>query len=156
MKSVNQERRTLLKAAIAASAVSTAGAGWAYAQSADKSAWPKEAFNASTIKEALLKLTGGNTVTSSPDKIMIKAPMIAEDGIAHITIQSQLPRTESISIFIPNNASPLVANFMLNQKVTNTITTRIKIENSGEIIAIVRANNRLYSTTRKLRTTANK
>ncbi len=150
MKCVSQKRRILLKLAVAATAMSTAtGAGWT--QPAEKSTWPKEAFSASTIEEALLKLTGGNTITHSPDDIIIKAPTVAEDGIAHITIQSQLPDTKSISIFVPSNAAPLVAHFKLNQKVTNTITTRIKIENSGEIIAVVDANNGLYSSTKKIR-----
>jgi len=132
------------------------GTGVAYTHLTPKPAWPKEAFNASTVEEALLKLTGSNKVIPDPDNIQIKAPTVAENGMAHITIQSHLPDTESITVFIPNNAFPLVAHFKLNQKVTNAITTRIKIENSGKIIAIVSASNKLYSTTKKIRTTVAK
>ena len=152
MKDISQKRRIILKTALVTGAVSAAiGTGLACANLIVKSAWPKEAFNASTIEEALLELTGSNTIIPSPDDILIKAPTIAENGIAHITIKSDIPETESISIFIPNNRSPLVANFKLNPSVISTIITRIKIENSGDIIAIIKADNKLYSATKIMR-----
>ena len=154
MKNFNKNRRIILKAALASSAVcTTMSTGLAYSLPATKTAWPKEAFNANTIDTALLKLTGGNTIIPSPDDILIKAPTIAENGIAHITIQSNITNTESIAVFIPNNTLPLVANFNLDPSVTSTITTRIKIKSSGDIIAIIKADNKLYSTTKKMRVT---
>ncbi|MCF6354911.1 MAG: hypothetical protein L3J26_07370 [Candidatus Polarisedimenticolaceae bacterium] len=154
MKNVSQHRRAILKGALAVGAISSIGAGLAYAHPTGNTVWPKEAFNARSVEEALLKLMGDNTVISGSDDLMIAAPVIAENGIAHITIDSQLPGTESISIFIPNNRSPLVAHFKLDQKTAKMITTRIKIENSGEIVVIASASNRLYSSSKKIRTVA--
>ncbi len=157
MNNINQKRRIILKGVLATSAVSSViGTGLVYTYPASETAWPKEAFNASSVEKALLKLTGVNAITPNPDGILIKAPAIAENGIAHITIQSNIENTESIAIFIPNNALPLVANFKLNPRVTNTITTRIKIESSGDIMAVIKADNILYSATRKIRLTATK
>jgi len=157
MNSINQNRRTILKGALAVGAVGAVlGKRLAYANQANKPVWPKEAFNANTIEDALFKLTGGNTIIPRPNDILIKAPTIAENGLAHITIQSNIPDTESISIAIPNNPSPLVANFILDPKVSTTITTRIKIENTGDIVAIITANNKLYSAKKRMRITAEK
>ena len=157
MNNISQKRRIILKAALASGAVSAAmSAGLAYTNPTTKSAWPKEAFNARTVDDALLELTGNNTIIPSPNKISIKAPTIAENGVAHITIKSNIPDTESISIFIPNNTSPLVANFKLTPSVINTIITRIKIENSGDIVAVIKAGNKLYSATTKMRLTVAK
>jgi len=157
MNNTCQKRRIILKGTLAAGAVGSAiGTGVAYTHLAAKPTWPKDAFNASTIEEALLKLTGSNKIFPDPDNIQIKAPAIAENGMAHITIQSHLADTESITVFIPNNTSPLIANFKLDKKVINTITTRIKIESTGDIVAIISANNKLYSATKKIRTMANK
>jgi len=154
MNSINQKRRIILKGVLATTAVSSAiGTGFAYTYPAPKTAWPKEAFNANSIEKALLKLMGGNAIISNPDDILIKAPTIAENGIAHITIQSNIKNTESITIFIPNNTLPLIANFKLNHSVTNTITTRIKIKSSGDIMAVIKADNKLYSATKKIRLT---
>ncbi len=154
MKNISQRRRAILKSALAMGAIGTIGTGLAYSSPADSAAWPKEAFNASTVDEALLKLMGDNSVISGADDLMIEAPTIAENGIAHITIHSRLPDTESMSIFIPGNRSPLVAHFKLHKKVTKSITTRIQIENSGKIVVIASAGDRLYSSTKKIRTTA--
>ncbi len=157
MNSPNQKRRIFLKGVLATTAVSSAiGTGLAYTYPTTKTTWPKAAFNANSIKKALLKLTGDNTITPNPGGILIKAPAIAENGIAHITIQSNIERTESITILIPNNALPLVANFKLDPSVTNTITTRIKIKNSGDIMAVIKADNKLYSATKKMRLTTAK
>ncbi|MFC1602577.1 thiosulfate oxidation carrier protein SoxY [Pseudomonadota bacterium] len=159
MSNISQKRRIILKTALASGAVGAAmSAGLAYTNPVTKSknAWPKKAFNARSIDDALLELTGNSTIIPSPKKILIKAPTIAENGVAHITVKSSIPDTESISIFIPNNTSPLVANFKLTPSVINTIITRIKIESSGEIIAIIKANNKLYSAMTKMRLTVAK
>ena len=157
MNEISQKRRTLLKGTLAIGATSSLiGTGLVHTHPIERPAWPKDAFNANTVKEGLMELTGNDKVIPSPDDILIKAPTIAEKGIAHITIQSHIPDTESITIFIPNNSSPLVANFILNQKVSNTITTRIKIEDSGDIVAVIKASNMLYSATKKMRTPAAK
>ncbi len=154
MKGVSQRRRTLLKGALAIGAMGALGAGAAYARPTEGPAWPKAAFHARTVEEALRQLAGPLPLTPDSEDLIIEAPAIAEHGIAHITIHARLPGTRSVSLLIPNNRFPLVAHFQFGPQLTNTITTRIQMERDGELIAVADTGDRLYSQTKKIRTTA--
>ena len=149
--SIDLKRRTILQGTLAAGALGAAVSAGLILPSKALAAWPKDAFHATEITEALRILVGSGDITQTEDKIEIKAPDIAEAGTAHIRITSYLPETTSITLFIPNNTTPLIANFNLGPGVEGAITTRIQMATSGEIHAVIMAKGKLHSATKKIR-----
>lgn len=114
-------------------------------------AWPKEAFQAKTLPEAMKSLLGTD-VPQEDSKIRIDAPSIAEDGsLVRVNIYADLPNVESISIFSPQNPIPLIACFRLTPGVKGFISTKIKMADSGDIVAVVKAGDKLYSAHRQVK-----
>jgi len=74
--------------------------------------WNTPAFQATKLKEAMAALQISN-VTLSND-IQVIAPDKAENGaVVQIEVTSRIPNTESIAIFVENNPTALIANFVL-------------------------------------------
>ena len=94
----NSKRRIFLKGSMAASAVGVAvGAGLLTPQ-AVLAAWPKEAFGAKQMDEAIGALMGAPG-TEATDQIEIKAPDIAENGaVVPVTVSTGMSDVESITI----------------------------------------------------------
>ena len=101
-----QQRRLFIKGTLAGGAV-LAAAGLILPRLA-MAAWPAEAFHATTLDDALTKVFGSNALEAS-DKVVLKAPGIAENGaVVPISINAeQLENVESISIFSEKNPRPL-------------------------------------------------
>lgn len=143
---LHQQRRRFIKATLAGGTVVTAmGLGLIPPRLA-LAAWPEEAFHASTLEEAIAKVFG-SSIPEMSDKVVLKAPGIAENGaVVPITVNGeQLENVESISIFSEKNPTPLVARFNLKPGCVADISTRIKMGESGDVIAIVQAGGKLYS-----------
>ncbi len=92
------DRRLFLKRSLAAGTLGAAlGAGLLSPQSV-LAAWPKEAFKAKNVPDALKALTGSDTSSPSGD-IKIKAPDIAENGaVVPITVSTDMADIDSIAI----------------------------------------------------------
>lgn len=141
-----QQRRLVLKGTLAGGAVLVAtGLGLINPRLA-LAAWPADAFHATTMDEALTKVFG-TTALEASDKVVLKAPGIAENGaVVPITINAeQLENVESISIFSEKNPTPLLARFNLKPGCIPEISTRVKMGESGDVIAVVQAGGKLYS-----------
>lgn len=103
--------------------------------------------------DAMAKIVGGNKLTSS-DKIQLKIPAVAENGsIVPITIHSKIKHTEAIFIIGTKNPVPLIAQLNFTPKAIGQVTTRIKLANTGDVVVIVRADDKLYSVRRKVKVT---
>lgn len=143
---LHQQRRTFLKGTLAGGAVlAAAGLGLIPARRA-LAAWPEAAFHATSLDEALTKVFGSNALEAS-DKVVLKAPSIAENGaVVPITINGeQFDNVESISIFSEKNPTPFVARFNFKPGCLPDVSTRIKMGESGDVIAVVQAGGKLYS-----------
>ena len=150
---MDHQRRILLKSTLAASATTMAISAGLLTPKAVLAAWNTAAFNAKDVDTAL---TGayGSTDTTDSDKIKLKAPDVAENGASvTITVDSQLDKTEAISIIVKNNAQPLTATFNLGANTEGFITTNIKMGKSSDVIAVVKANGKLYSTKQQVKVT---
>ncbi len=76
--------------------------------------WNTPAFQATKLKEAMAALQISN-VTLSND-IQVIAPDKAENGaVVQIEVTSRIPNTESIAIFVENNPTALIANFVFGE-----------------------------------------
>ena len=143
---LQQQRRTFLKGTLAGGAVlAAAGLGLIPTRLA-LAAWPEAAFQATSLDDALNKVFGSSTLETS-DKVVLKAPSIAENGaVVPITVNAeQLQNVDSISIFSEKNPTPFVARFNLKPGCVADVSTRVKMGESGDIIAVVKADGKLYS-----------
>ena len=106
--------------------------------------WPKAAFEAKTEAEALQAALGTDHLIDS-DKITIKAPPIAENGqTVPITVSTSIADAEVIHILAVNNPSPLSATFTLSAHTEATISTKIKLAKTGDVLAIVQSKGKYY------------
>ena len=146
------KRRTFLKGSIATGAVGVAvGAGLLTPQMV-LAAWPKAAFESTTVDDALTGLFGSKDHTGS-DQIKIKAPDIAENGaVVPISVTTDLA-ADTISIIAEKNASPLAASFILGSDTEGFVSTRIKMGKTASVITVVKSGDKLYSTSKEVKVT---
>ncbi|MDH5471690.1 MAG: thiosulfate oxidation carrier protein SoxY [Gammaproteobacteria bacterium] len=150
---MNTNRRSFLKTSATAGAVSVAVSAGLLTPRAVLAAWPKNAFEAKDVNSALTAAMGDTTLTDSGD-INLKAPDIAENGaVVPITVTSTIPGTESISILIPNNATPLAASFTLSSNTEGYVSTRVKMGKTSDVVAVVKAGGKLYSSKKEVKVT---
>ena len=150
---MDHKRRILLKSSLAASATGMAISAGLLTPKAVLAAWNTAAFDAKDVNSALTGVFGNADATDS-DKIKLKAPDVAENGASvTITVDSKLAKTESISILVSGNATPLSATFNLGAKTEGYITTNIKMGKSSDVVAVVKADGKLYSTKQQVKVT---
>ena len=150
---MNHNRRYLLKGTIAASATGMAISAGLLTPKAVMAAWPKAAFEAGDVDSALTAALGSSS-TSENTKIKLKAPDIAENGaVVPISVESSISGTESISILVAKNGQPLTATFNLGASTEGYVSTRIKMSKTSDVIAVVKAGGKLYSTKKQVKVT---
>lgn len=151
--STEMKRRIFLKRSLAASAVGMAAGAGLLAPQQILAAWNKAAFEAKELPNALNELLGGSDMTESAD-INVKAPDIAENGaVVPVTVSTSIADAESISIIASNNPVPLVANFVLGKGAVGFASTRIKMGKTGDVIAVVKKDGKLYSARKEVKVT---
>lgn len=108
--------------------------------------WNEAAFTAVDIETALNAYYPDQQIIES-DQISIDVHAVVENGaVVPIKIKTDLPEPESIAIFVDKNPNPLIANFDLYPGCIGFISTRIKVQEPSNIIAVVKANGKVYST----------
>ena len=142
---MNIDRRKMLRSLLAVTAV-LAFPKILFAARADK------AFDATTADEAIAELLGA--VPTASDKVHMKIPDIAENGaVVPVTVSADLEDVESISVVVDNNPTPLAASFELTPKMVPVVSVRIKMGQSSNVRAIVKAGGNLYSTSKEVKVT---
>ena len=150
---MNQNRRFLLKGTLAASAAGVAISAGLLTPKAVMAAWSKDAFEAADVNAALTASMGSATHSESGD-VKLKAPDIAENGaVVPITVSSSIAGVESIGILVSSNAQPLTATFNLGPNTEADVSTRIKMGKTADVIAVVKANGKLYSAKKQVKVT---
>lgn len=114
--------------------------------------WNKVLFAAKTMNEALDTL--GAVVPSNSDAIALTVPEIAENGaVVPITVNSSLPNTSRIMVFVDKNPNVLAADFSLPVGTESFVTTRVKMGQTAQVIVLVKADGKLYRTAREVKVT---
>lgn len=109
------------------------------------------AFTATTVKDALAGI-GGTPETST--EIVFQTPEIAENGaVVPVTVTSNIPGTDQISILVEANPNPLVAMFSIPEGTLPSVQTRVKVAQTCNVTAVVRANGKNYSVSRQTKVT---
>ncbi len=116
-------------------------------------AWPAQAFKVKSRNEALQEIYGTSELSQSED-VKLKAPDIAENGaVVPVTVSSDMANVESIAIIVDDNPSPLTATFELGAGAIADVSTRIKMGKTSTVLAVVKADGKLYSTEKEVKVT---
>ncbi|MDJ0779675.1 MAG: thiosulfate oxidation carrier protein SoxY [Gammaproteobacteria bacterium] len=136
-------RRNLLKAGVA-----TAGA--MLVPRTVIGAYPVDAFLAKQPADALREVLGTADIAPG-DAIEIDAPPIASDpDLVTVRVRSGYAGTESITIVASGNESPLAAHYRLYGG-QHAVTTRLRLDETGELLVVVKADGQLHAASRQLR-----
>jgi len=113
---------------------------------------PDSAFESTSADDAIAKLFGATPQSS--DAVQMKIPDIAENGaVVPVTVSTELPNVQSISVVVDNNPTPLAASFDMSPRTAATISVRIKMGESSNVRAIVKTDDGLYSTSKEVKVT---
>lgn len=109
------------------------------------------AFKAKNMHEVFKEF--GSTPTASTD-IQITTPDIAENGaVVPVTVVSAIPKTEQIMILIEKNPNPLAAVFTIPDGTDPSVNTRVKVAQTCNVFAVVKADGKLFSAMRETKVT---
>ena len=124
-------RKMLSRSAAVATLLGTVGLLPQAAQAAYNSA----AFEIKTMAD-LVKSLGGSAPIESKD-VTITGPDIAENGaVVPIGVSSALPGVKRLLVLVEKNPSVLSAMFDVSDAVEANITTRVKMGQSSNVMAV--------------------
>ena len=147
-------RRLVLKGcgviALAGLGILRFGAMPAFAAANDK--WPEEAFKQKAEADAIKALYGKTAEPS--DKVKLDAPEIAENGaVVPVSVTTTLTDVTSISFLVADNPSALAASYIIPAGTMPAVANRIKMAKTSNVIVVVEAGGKLYSTTKEVKVT---
>ena len=151
---MDQGRRRVLKGTSGAAVMGLAmTAGLLRTESARaQAAWNKAAFETRNFNDTV-KAMGGASAAESKD-IAIVSPDIAENGaVVPFSVASKIPKTESIALLIEKNPNTLAANFLIPEGTEAGITTRVKMGQTSNVIALVKADGKYYYASKEVKVT---
>jgi len=112
----------------------------------------QKVFDAKSIDEALAALGAGKPDVS--DAITIVAPDIAENGaVVPVGVNASLDNVESISIMVEKNPYMVAANFHLSAGTVADVQTRIKMGQTSDVYAVVKADGKYYMAKKEIKVT---
>lgn len=114
--------------------------------------WNKNAFDAKNYNDATKGL-GATAITPSKE-VILNAPDIAENGaVVPLTISTALPNVTQIAILIDKNPNTLSANFMLPAGTEPSISTRVKMRQTSNVYALIKANGKWLMASKEIKVT---
>jgi sulfur-oxidizing protein SoxY len=113
---------------------------------------PEKAFQATAADSAITELFGA--MPQQSDAVSMKIPDIAENGaVVPVTVSTDLPDVESISVVVDNNPTPLTASFQMSPRMAPTVSLRIKMGQSSNVRAIVKTSSGLFNASKEVKVT---
>ena len=146
-------RRSFLRVAARCAAVTAfAATGLLRTTQVIAAAWNKAGFESKAVADVMRSL-GATDATQSRD-IVITAPDIAENGaVVPIEIISRIPDTQSISVIAEKNPFPLAATMSFTNGAEPYAYVRIKMGQTSNVRAVVRAGNKFFTAVREIKIT---
>jgi len=111
----------------------------------------RASFDVKTMADAL-KAIGGTPATS--DQVTVVSPDIAENGaVVPVGVTSKLADTTEIYLLVEKNPTPLSAGFILPAGTLAEVQTRLKMGQSTNVVAVVKAGGKLFSASKETKVT---
>jgi sulfur-oxidizing protein SoxY len=149
--STNIQRRKILKDAISLSTLALVATSGLMLPRTLLAHWPSDAFTAEAMEDALLALLGeAELVDSKSVKFKVGSPpSYAVNGASvPIEIHTDFENVERLLVLVEKNPYPLAMSLDLTPAVKLPFKTMIKIAEDSNVIAVIRAEGKLYKTTR--------
>ncbi len=145
-----QTRRDMLARS---ACVAAALAGLGLLPQAAQAAWSQAAFDAKTMGD-LMKALGTSGPAESKD-VTITGPDIAENGaVVPVGASTTLAGARRILLLVEKNPSMLAALFEVSDAVEPNISTRVKMGQSSNVIAVViTADNKVLFAQKEIKVT---
>ena len=149
---MNKGRRDVLKVAGGTAVLGLALAAGLFRSGGARADWNKAAFETKSLSDAVKAMGGGAPVESKD--IVITSPDIAENGaVVPFTIASKLPKTASIAILVEKNPNILAADFQFPDGTEPWVNTRVKMGQTSNVIALVKADGKFYYAAKEVKVT---
>ena len=145
-------RRDILKTG--GGLVVLAAAGLVRPRVANAQQWNQAAFTTKNLNDAIKAMGGANATESKEIRFINPTPDIAENGaVVPITITSDIPRTQSIAILVEKNPNILTASFDIPEGTEAFVSTRLKMGETSNVVALVKADGRFYFAKKEVKVT---
>jgi sulfur-oxidizing protein SoxY len=149
----DMKRRLFLKASLSAGVVGMAVSAGLLMPRVVLAAWNEAAFKAESIGDALKEGMGSDTITDSTE-ITIGGPDNPENGaVVPVEVATTLSGVQSIALLVEKNVKPLCGVFHLGKRMKPGLSIRIKVGESGDIMAVVKSGDKLYSARKPVKVT---
>jgi sulfur-oxidizing protein SoxY len=149
---MNVTRRSFLKGSGGATVMALAASAGLIKLEPAYAAWNEAAFRTKTLNDTV-KALGGQAAVESTD-IQITSPDIAENGaVVPISVTSKMGNTESIAILVEKNPNALSANFVIPAGTEAFVSTRVKMGQTSNVTALVKAGGKYYYATKEIKVT---
>ena len=149
---MNTTRRQTLQAAGAGGLMATLAAFGLSVPVTARAQGVAGAFQAKSVSDALKGL-GAAAPTESKD-VVINSPDIAENGaVVPVAIKSNIPKTESIMLLVDKNPQPLAGAYDVLAGMEPEVSSRIKMGQSSDVIALVKADGKYYMAKKEIKIT---
>ena len=145
---MNQTRRQTLKSTGAFASLIALGL---VTQSQAQAAVDQASFQVKTLEDAL-KAIGGTPATS--DQVSVVSPDIAENGaVVPVGATSKLANTTEMYLIVEKNPTPLSCAFFIPAGTAADVQTRLKMGQSTNVVAVVKADGKLFSASKETKVT---
>lgn len=119
---------------------------------AAQAAWNKAAFDSKGIND-VVKAMGGATPAESKD-VQLIAPEIAENGnVVRVGAVSTVAGTSMIALLVEKNPNTLAASFDIIEGTDANVATNIKMGQSSNVYALVKAGDKYYYAVKEVKVT---
>lgn len=145
---MNNSRRVALKTTGAFATLVSLGI---VTQSQAHAAMDRAGFDIKSMADAV-KALGGTAANS--DQVTVVAPDIAENGaVVPVGATSKIPNTTEIYLIVEKNPTPMAAGFKIPAGTAADVQTRIKMGQSSNVFAVVKADGKLFSAFKETKVT---
>jgi len=148
---MNNQRRNVLKTGTGAAVLGALAAAGMIPNVALAS-WNKAAFEAKSMADTLKAL--GATQPADSSDVQVTGPDIAENGaVVPVGVDSKIAGTTMVAILIDKNPNALAASFMLPAGTEANVQTRVKMGQTSNVYALVKAGDKFYMATKEIKVT---
>lgn len=149
---ISTKRRVFLKGTLAAGTVGVAVGAGLLAPSKLLAAWPAEMFEADSLESAMEAALGSADIADGD--VELSAPEIAENGaVVPVSVETGLDNVSEIAIFVEQNNLPLTQRYVLASGAKPSVSSRIRMGESSNVVAAVKSGDTWYKTVREVKVT---